>query len=328
MGTRLAALLLVCASCSFDLGGVPPGAGGADGGATSADAAPGAPDAAPGDPDSDGDGVTDGQDDCPTVADPLQRDHDGDGVGDLCDGCPHVADATQPDGDGDGVDDACDPRPTQGGDRIALFDGFYDDGAGLPADWAAGVGAAADWNRSGGSLHQKASDAAEVSAFWTPSTTFANEAIDTAIRIDEVPGFSAGQSGVRTAGAAVDFARGDGSGRMFLCAIRDDVGLPTTTEVRLYRVENDNFPADTQTYGAELAAGMVFTPSLAVGQTPVGAGDVDLDARCHGPAPGGALALEYPVTGTPAEQGAAGLRTNGVAASFDYVVVYQLGGPM
>jgi len=325
MRTRLTALLLALAGCSFDLGGVPAGGGGGgDGGVGSADAAPGAPDAAPGDPDSDGDGVTDSKDDCPNVADPLQRDHDADGVGDLCDGCPHIADPTQPDGDGDGVDDACDPRPTQGGDRIALFDGFYDDGPGLPAGWSAGAGASADWTRSGGFLHQTRNDIVETSAFWTASAGFGNEAIDTAVRIDEVPGPGAFESTVRTAGAVVD-SSGD---RMFLCAIRDDVGVPTTTEVRLYRVENGGFPATSQDYGAELAAGMTFTPSLAVGQTPAGGGDFDIDARCRGPAPGGAIDLDYPVTETPEEQGAAGLRTNAVAASFDYVVVYQLGGPL
>src|SRR5262249_56705512 len=40
--------------------------------------------------DSDGDGVPDGMDDCPTVADPTQADADADGVGDLCDNCVNV----------------------------------------------------------------------------------------------------------------------------------------------------------------------------------------------------------------------------------------------
>jgi len=37
--------------------------------------------------DTDGDGVPDASDDCPTVADPAQSDADGDGLGDACDPC-------------------------------------------------------------------------------------------------------------------------------------------------------------------------------------------------------------------------------------------------
>ncbi len=41
--------------------------------------------------DSDGDGVMDAVDDCPSVADPAQVDGDGDGRGDACDPCTNVA---------------------------------------------------------------------------------------------------------------------------------------------------------------------------------------------------------------------------------------------
>lgn len=57
--------------------------------------------------DSDGDGVIDSQDNCPTVANPDQADSDGDGVGNLCDNCPTTANPLQSDSDGDGVGDAC-----------------------------------------------------------------------------------------------------------------------------------------------------------------------------------------------------------------------------
>ena len=72
--------------------------------------------------DSDGDGVPDRLDACPTVADPGQVDLDGDLAGDACDGdrdedgiadladlCPGVADPGQADGDHNGLGDACDP---------------------------------------------------------------------------------------------------------------------------------------------------------------------------------------------------------------------------
>jgi Thrombospondin type 3 repeat len=72
--------------------------------------------------DSDGDGVLDGTDNCPTVANVDQRDIDDDGIGDVCDDdldgdgtanavdtCPSEQNADQIDSDGDGIGDVCDP---------------------------------------------------------------------------------------------------------------------------------------------------------------------------------------------------------------------------
>ena len=79
--------------------------------------------------DSDGDGVIDGTDNCPAVANPDQADTDHDGTGDACDAtvrgpdtdgdgrpdiddnCPNVANPGQADADGDGAGDACDGTP-------------------------------------------------------------------------------------------------------------------------------------------------------------------------------------------------------------------------
>jgi hypothetical protein len=68
--------------------------------------------------DTDGDGVIDLHDDCPSTYDPAQWDRDGDGIGDACDAdtgpsawCPNNPDPAQPDADHDGLGDACDACP-------------------------------------------------------------------------------------------------------------------------------------------------------------------------------------------------------------------------
>lgn len=70
--------------------------------------------------DSDGDGVPDWMDLCPTVADPLQHDPDGDRWGSACDNCPTRFNPAQRDSDGDGSGDPCDPL---------CFADFDEDGA-------------------------------------------------------------------------------------------------------------------------------------------------------------------------------------------------------
>ncbi len=75
--------------------------------------------------DTDGDGVPDVRDNCPTVANADQHDWDHDGHGDACDRCPHLASASDPDGDGDGVGDDCDPQPGVQNQRLYWM-GFYD----------------------------------------------------------------------------------------------------------------------------------------------------------------------------------------------------------
>jgi hypothetical protein len=83
--------------------------------------------------DLDCDGIPDGFDNCPTVANADQGNEDGDRFGDVCDPCPPFADADPiADQDGDGVSDACDPRPTMPGDVISLFEGFHH---GVPTNW-------------------------------------------------------------------------------------------------------------------------------------------------------------------------------------------------
>jgi PKD repeat protein len=61
--------------------------------------------------DSDGDGVPDLSDNCPTTPNPDQADPDGDHIGSVCDNCPSISNPNQLDSDADGVGDACDNCP-------------------------------------------------------------------------------------------------------------------------------------------------------------------------------------------------------------------------
>jgi len=58
-------------------------------------------------PESDGDGIPDQNDNCPSVANADQADGDGDGSGDACDNCNTTPNPDQTDSDGDGVGDHC-----------------------------------------------------------------------------------------------------------------------------------------------------------------------------------------------------------------------------
>lgn len=73
--------------------------------------------------DSDGDGVPDGKDNCPAVANPEQDDPDSDGVGSACDNCPGEANPGQSDPDCNGVGSECDcPGDADGDGRVDAED--------------------------------------------------------------------------------------------------------------------------------------------------------------------------------------------------------------
>ncbi|MGH2957949.1 MAG: thrombospondin type 3 repeat-containing protein [Solirubrobacterales bacterium] len=106
--------------------------------------------------DSDGDGVPNGDDNCPLVANPLLEDADADGTGDACesapdadedgepdstDNCPNDSNPGQEDADGDGIGDVCDPGETGGGGGSGGGGGGAGGAGGSPA---AGAGAAGE----------------------------------------------------------------------------------------------------------------------------------------------------------------------------------------
>jgi hypothetical protein len=70
--------------------------------------------------DTDGDGLVDGCDNCPSDANPDQTDADSDGIGNVCDNCPNDANSDQLNTDFDLIGDACDPDD----DNDGVEDGF------------------------------------------------------------------------------------------------------------------------------------------------------------------------------------------------------------
>ncbi len=74
--------------------------------------------------DSDGDGIVDGVDNCPTTFNPSQTNTDftadppGDAFGDACDNCRDLCNPLQYDSNGDGCGNVCDP------DASAFDDGI------------------------------------------------------------------------------------------------------------------------------------------------------------------------------------------------------------
>ncbi len=149
--------------------------------------------------DGDMDGHGDACDDCPLQANPGQADEDHDGVGDVCDNCPHVANPTQSNTDMDGVGDACDPQPAIGTDHIVLFLPFNDPAE--IASWTtAGTGAA--FTVAGGVLEQTGTS--DLAVLWANDLGYAGMWTTTHVT------YVALQSQFNYSGAAVldDFVRG------------------------------------------------------------------------------------------------------------------------
>ena len=259
--------------------------------------------------DTDGDGVPDLVDNCPTVANPDQHDHDGDLRGDACDVCPHVAD-TGADYDGDGVGDACDPRPTEPGDHIVFFDGFY----GPAIDpWQSVLGPP-DWTIDSGALRQPMADS--IAMVVRPSSPAPNNVfVEARMRVNAISPSSAARHAV---GIAAGFV---GTDNYFFCGLSQ---AQLGSQVEAGHVEPDG-GAGTYTFNqgdfADTMTGDWLTVQARTSQPPDG--DTHLDCTTARGATVGMAGYDD----TDPAAGEISVRTNGVDASFDYVFVVEVPPP-
>jgi hypothetical protein len=298
--TRALVGLMIVAGCAFEPG-AHVGTGGDDDGM---DMGSGGADADG--PDSDGDGIPDLVDNCVAVGNTDQRDHDGDGRGDACDVCPHLADSGA-DGDLDGVGDACDPRPTEPGDRIAFFEGFYD-----APTWKAVIGPNT-WMATAGTLRQQSTDAAhQLVRDDTPNLTAVF--VDARVRINAV---SPSNSTRRSTGIVLSYR--DPNHYVF-CGLA--AAQSQGSEVNAGQVSTDWFGNAQYNYEPGHFPGQMagdwLTLRARTSRTYFGGTRIECDTHRAGVS--GRATFE----GSANIDGDIGIRTNAADASFDYVFVVAM----
>jgi hypothetical protein len=284
------AWIFVC-GCSFHMqpgGGNP--VGGDDDDTTG-------PDASTATGDTDGDGVPDSIDNCVATPNADQHDHDGDGRGDSCDVCPHLVDAGG-DADADGVGDACDPRPTEAGDRIALFEGFYDQ-----PSWTPVVGGA--WTIDMGALRE--SDTTMQHQIVTGGADLNNVFVEARLKVAAV---SPSGSSRKSAGVVLGY---HDTNTYFFCGLAAPGG---GVEVEGGRVGDGQYNYNQAYYQPQMPSDWTTIQARTV--QPQG-GVTHLDC--------GAADVETGYDDDADALGDIGLRVNGADASFDYVFVVESPAP-
>ncbi|HMI87805.1 MAG TPA: hypothetical protein VK550_27170 [Polyangiaceae bacterium] len=251
-----------------------------------------------------GPGTVDVRDSGPTCwGTPSTHDEDNDGVVDECDNCPSVSNANQADvseinsgGSADGVGDACDPRPNSGGDSIFFFDGM--NFTALPATWTnVGVGG---WTASGSALTPTGTATGQELQRSFPSA-LGNYLAETGLTFTAL---------TINGSASIPF-RTDASRNGWGCAvgINNSVGQIVLTQVTAGTGEaspttmNINAPQVGSRY--RLLAGGYSTNVYCM----LSSGE-RLPAR----------------TTSSSTSGESGIRASGASASFEYLLVYRLGG--
>lgn len=246
--------------------------------------------------DTDGDGVVDATDNCPTKPNANQHDEDADMTGDVCDLCPHVAGATA-DGDNDMIGDICDPHPAASGDIMVRFEPFT--GTALPAGWTLAAGSLANITFGNDEIAINAATGTHILLFDTGSNS--KHAIDVGVRLPN-----------------------DTNGTTFFTALTDvksdlaeymGCGLRLDTESReLFSYNDPNFtsidsdptPADTPMFPGTHRISFVLGTD---------------NERCT--IPKAANLHEMTATTNTRNRSNVGIRVGDVTAQVKYVVVYK-----
>jgi hypothetical protein len=260
--------------------------------------------------DTDGDGVANPADNCPDVLNPFQHDEDSDGVGDACDNCPTFANTDQANvGEinngmaADALGDACDPRPTLPGDSVRLFVPFTD--AVLGNAWSVVTGT---WTDDGDNLVQAATTASDQRVH-ASAINVNDYLVETAFT------FSAFDAGNVNGG--IVFRMGGNNG--WLCGVfRDDTMMPITSYLMIWTIQNGaaNFEKNSATIAVPMPGQRYRMFAGAFGSNLYCA----LDNALSG--------TSAPFTSNQNATGVPGLRTNRVAGSYAYFLVYDLGGAL
>jgi hypothetical protein len=265
----------------------------ADGGSSDADAAP--------PPDADAATPIDVVDGGPTCwGTPSTHDEDSDGVVDECDNCPSIANATQADvGEinagqtADGVGDACDPRPVAGGDGIFFFDGM--NFTTLPPEWT-NVGGGG-WTANGTSLTPTGTSTGQElkRSFPSPLGNYLTETAFTFLALTSVGSASIPfRTDASRNGWGCGIGIGSAGGNIFLTQVTGGTGETTPTSVPI---------ADPMVGNRYRLLAGGYNASLYCMTT---------GARVNR-------------TGTTTN-GESGIRASGTRATFEYILVYRLGG--